>query len=143
MPIETTILIAVAGVLFVACMILLGALISARRKLKDMHSGSEEVEKIKVVDGVRYTQDKAVKKDGELNVTHNVGDITLVRGKEYQVVKNGEIMPGKYQILTSDGSTEIFNIRIGNFVREFAHNTPIVLAEGDKICSVSHTVILR
>ena len=143
MSTEMVILIVVASVLFVVCLLLLGGLVSARRTIKNTRSGNEEVEKVKIVDGVRYTQDKAVTKDGELNVTHNVGDITLVRGKEYEVVKNGEIMPGKYQILTSDGSAEVFNIRIGGFVREFAHNTPIVLAEGDKICSVSHTVVLR
>ena len=106
MPNETIILIVVASVLFVVCLILLGCLIATRRKLNDMHSGEKEVEKVKVVDGVRYTQDRAVERDGELVVTHNEGDITLVRGKEYEVVKNGKIMPGKYQILTSDGSTE-------------------------------------
>ena len=143
MTTEMIVLIVIASVLLVVCLLLGGAFLSTRRKLKDMHSGDKEVEKVKVVDGVRYTHDKAVEKDGELNVTHNVGDITLERGKEYEVVKNGKIMPGKYQILTADGSTEVFNIRVGGFVREFAHNTPIVLAEGDKICPVSHTVILR
>lgn len=140
---EMIILIVVASVLFVAAAIMAGGLVYVTRVIKKIRSTDVEVDKVKVVDGVRYTEDKVVEKDGEMNVTHNVGDITLSRGEEYDVVKGGKIMPGKYQVLSSDGSVENFNIRISGFVREIAHNTPIVLEEGDKICAVSHTVILR
>ena len=143
MTTEMIILIVVASVLFVVAAIMAGALFILSRIIKNMRSSDEKVDKVKVVDGVRYTKDDVVERGGEMNITHNEGDVTLSRGEEYEVVKGGKIMPGKYQVLSADGSVETLNIRIGGFVREIAHNTPIVLEEGDKICAVSHTVILR
>ena len=140
---EMIILIVAVCVLFVAVAILTIGLIFACRTVKRMRSTDVEVEKVKVIDGVRYTKDEVVERNGELNVTHNLGDITLICGQEYEVRKDGKIIPGKYQILTAAGSAEVFNIRIGTFVREYTHNTPVVLAEGDKICAVSHTIVLR
>ncbi len=138
-----TALIIVVGVMFVALVILFVALVITSKAVKKLGGEKVKVDKIKVVDGVRYTKDDTVERNGEKQISHKEGDITLLRGKEYTVVKDGEIMPGKYSILTADGDTEIFNIRIGGFVREFTHNTPVVLADGDTICSVSHTVVLR
>lgn len=143
MPTEMIILIVVASVLFVALAIVSGALAIVAKLVKKMRSGEIEVDKVKVVDGVRYTKDDVVERNGEMNVTHKIGDVTLVRGEEYTVKKNGTVMPGKYTVLSSDGGAEVFNMRIGGFVREVAHNTPIVLAEGDTVCAVSHTVVLR
>ena len=137
------ILTVVASVLFVALCMVSGALVLTTKVLRKMRSGEIKTGKVKVVDGVRYTKDDVVERNGEINVTHKVGDITLLRGKEYEVVKDGEVMPGKYTVLTADEDTGVFNIRIGGFVREFTHNTPVVLAEGDTVCAVSHTVVLR
>ncbi len=143
MTTEMIILIVVASVLFVALVLVSGALYMTGKVLKKMRSGEIKTDKVKVVDGVRYTKDGIVEKNGEINVSHQEGDVTLLRGEEYVVEKDGAVMPGKYTILTADGDTEVFNIRIGGFVREFTHNTPVVLAEGDKVCAVSHTVVLR
>lgn len=140
---EMIILTVVASVLFVALCMVSGALVLTTKVLRKMRSGEIKTGKVKVVDGVRYTKDDVVERNGEINVTHKVGDITLLRGKEYEVVKDGEVMPGKYTVLTADEDTGVFNIRIGGFVREFTHNTPVVLAEGDTVCAVSHTVVLR
>ena len=143
MTTEMIILIVVASVLFVALAIVAVALALKSKVIKQMRSGEVKTGKVKIVDGVRYTKDEVVERDGDINVSHREGDVTLLRGKEYEVIKDGEVMPGKYTILTAAEETEVFNIRIGGFVREFSHNTPIVLAEGDKVSAVSHTVVLR
>lgn len=113
------------------------------KKVKKMKNGEETADKIIVDKGVRYTKSEVIAKDGENKVTHIKGDFILSRGVEYKVIKNGELMPGKYTILSSDDKSESFYIRIGGFVREYYHNSPVVLSEGDVVCAVSHTVILR
>ena len=52
-------------------------------------------------------------------------------------------MPGKYTVLSSSDGADSFNIRAGGFVREYKHGDSIVIAEGDEVTAVSHTVVLR
>lgn len=117
--------------------------ISLIKVLKVMKSTDVKTDKVKIVDGVRYTKDDVVERHGDMRISHSEGDVTLLRGEEYTVEKSGFLMPGKYTVLSADGGENVFNIRVGGFVREFSHNTPIVLAEGDEVCAVSHTVVLR
>lgn len=107
-------------------------------------NGSNKADNVKVIKGVRYTENKnEVDQNGDVSVTHRVGDIVLERGKEYKVHKNGSVMPGKYTILSNNDSTEVFNIRIDGFVREYHHQDDVVLADGSTVSAVSHSVILR
>lgn len=110
----------------------------------DAINSDNKADDVKIVDGVRYTNSsKEMEGEGDIAITHNVGDIILKMGKEYTVETLGTIIPGKYTILSTSDSDEKFNIRIGEFVREYSHRDNIVLAEGQKICAVSHDVILR
>ena len=52
-------------------------------------------------------------------------------------------MPGQYTVLAGADGAEAFNVRVGGFVREFRHGDTIVLADGDEITAVSHTIVLR
>ena len=110
---------------------------------KNKKARTNETEKIIVKDGVRYTADKNVTDaGGGMKVSHLQGDITLERGKEYTAVRNGYLMPGKYTALAA-GADVSFYLKIGGLVREYKHNSGLVLSEGDKITATSHTVVLR
>lgn len=92
----------------------------------------------------RYTYDlKTTDGEGDAKVSFTKGDFVLNPGVTYYVGKGKDLKPGKYIILTSDNTTDKFNIRVGNYVREYSHNQEIVLADNSEITSVSHTVILR
>lgn len=135
-------------VIIVLCVVIGIALIviavMAALHVKSKRAGQNKSnDKIKVVDGVRYTEDDRDAVAGEVNVTHNEGDFVLSRGVTYKAVKDGKLLPGKYKILSADGNVEKFNVRHGGFVREMSHGSDLVLGDGDEITSVSHTAILR
>lgn len=101
---------------------------------------------IKVVKGVRYTNNEKPinKKTGKPAITYNVKDKVLKVNYTYEVGKGKKkIAPGKYTIFSSDENYTSFNIRIGNTVRSFKHNTEIVLSEGEKLSPTTIAVILR
>jgi hypothetical protein len=92
----------------------------------------------------RYTfETDTVDSTGEAKVSFVKGDYMLQAGVTYKVGKNLDLKPGKYIILTSDESTDKFNIRVGDYVREYSHNQEIVLSDNSEITSVSHSIILR
>lgn len=92
----------------------------------------------------RYTYETdTTTQDGDAKVSFTKGDFMLNAGVTYQVGKGKDLKPGKYIILTTDESTDKFNIRVGNYVREYSHNQEIVLADNTEITAVSHAVILR
>ena len=110
---------------------------------KDKHDG-KRTDELEVIDGVRYTKDDVVvDESGKASVTLKKGDIMLERGKEYLVGENGDLLAGKYTVLTADENRESVNIRIGGLVRDYKHFSSIVLTEGDKISPVSNNVVLR
>lgn len=134
----------IAIVLAIAVAILLSVIIILSIKLKMNKIESDKIGKVKIIDGKRYTESETTVKNGNnVAVTHNEGDIILARGKLFKVGKNEVLLPGKYTILSGGDNADTYNIRIGGFVREYKHNADIVLAEGEEICAVSHTVILR
>jgi len=103
-----------------------------------------KAEDIHIINGVRYTKDGEITNpDGGVNISHRTGDIILERGETYTVVKGGKIIPGKYTLLADTEGTKAFNLRVDGFVREYKHASDIVLSEGETVCSVSHSVILR
>lgn len=110
---------------------------------KDKHDG-KRTDELEVIDGVRYTKDDVVvDESGKASVTLKKGDIMLERGKEYLVGENGDLLAGKYTVLTADENRESINIRIGGLVRDYKHFSSIVLTDGDKISPVSNNVVLR
>lgn len=120
------------------------AVIIAVLKAKLDKKPTGKADNVFVKKGVRYTYDeKETGSDGEVKITHTGDDVILERGVTYVVQKKGKIIPGKYTVLSAKEGTDKFNLRIGDFVREYEHAEDIVLAEGEKVCAVSHNVILR
>ncbi len=136
------------GVAAVAYITLLSIKISRNKKRKKQEEAinAEKVEKnLDVVDDVRYTMETnpVDAETGEPNVTHLQGDFILNQNTPVTVKATGQVKPGKYILISTDPNISSFNIRVGIYVREYKHNQEIVLAEGDTICSVSCSVILR
>ena len=128
------------GVVLVIVLIAL-IIVTTMLRRKD---GDKKTGKLEVIDGVRYTKDEKVEDEqGNAKVTLNKGDIMLERGKEYLVGENGDLLAGKYTVLTADENRESVNIRIGGLVRDYKHFSSIVLTDGDKISPVSNNVVLR
>lgn len=110
---------------------------SSLKKLRAELEKKAGSDKVVVKDGVRYTE-----REDEGAVTHNEGDVVLSVGKPMTAGKGKHLMPGKYKVLSASEEKK-FNLRVGGMVREYAHGDEIVLGDGDEICAVSHTVILR
>lgn len=78
-----------------------------------------------------------------LNVTLQKHDIILQIGETYTVNKRGKIHAGEYTVLATDDNQRTFNIRLNDYVKEFKHNTKLILTDGDEISPRSSNVILR
>lgn len=134
--------IALICVSVVLIIVVLAWLISARKKLGQPKENL--VDNCEIIDGVKYTKsEQPLDKDGQANVTLKKGDIMLERGKEYKVGENGDILAGKYTILTADENISSVNMRIGGLVRDYKHLSSIILTEGDVISTLSANVVLR
>jgi len=132
-------LIAVSAVLLIVVISWIVTAVKRKRKDDDKRVGD-----VYISQGTRYTKDdRVVDENGNVKVNMNKNDFLMECGKEYEVSKNGKLLPGKYTILSADENTECMNMRIGGLVRKYKHFSSIVLAEGDKISAVSHNVILR
>lgn len=95
-------------------------------------------------DGNRYSVEddvKAYESDGTANASFTKEDIIV--GKGTTLVAGKDIATGKYMVLTTVDGVDAFNVRLNGFVREIKHNSTIILGEGDNICPVSHSIILR
>ena len=111
---------------------------AARRK-------GNHVEEIK---GVRYTTTsdytkEATDEDLDVKISYNKGDIVIPANQERKVGKGEDLKPGKYIILSTVEGVESINMRIGGYVRVYAHASEIVLAEGDTVVPTNIAVILR
>lgn len=104
-------------------------------------TAGEKTADIKVVDGVRYRTDTAT--DAGEEITHLVGDVVLAKGNACTALQNGAVLPGTYTVLSANPAIRVFNVRVGDFVREYKHGDTLVLADGETICAVSCTVLLR
>ena len=128
------------------CLILVAVLVFINLKysktLKAM--SKREVEDVETKKGIRYTIDQTVvDENGEMNVTYSKQDIILSQNQTEVVGVKNKVKPGKYVILSTKDEDETFNLRIGDYVKEYKHNQKIVLAEGQEITAVSASVILR
>ncbi len=137
-------LIGVIIALGIVCIGLIIALLVVSLKLRDATKRTSSADDVRIIDGVRYTKyGKEENADGSPSISHLENDIVLQRGVTYNVGKDLKIIPGKYAVLSASEKQDAFNIRIGGIVREVRHGDDIVLGEGDTICAVSHSVILR
>ncbi len=86
---------------------------------------------------------KAERHARNANVTLQKKDIILQAGQNYTVSKRGTVRPGEYKVMTTDENNKSFNLRVNDYVKEYQHNTTLILAEGDTISARSANVILR
>ena len=84
-------------------------------------------------------------KNRQKNETVNLKkqDIILQVGKTYTVGKRGEIHSGQYRVLATNENDKVIKIRLNDFVKDYQHNTTLVLANGDTISARSANAILR
>ena len=110
---------------------------------KQAESGEERAAKVKIVGGVRYSEDDAIADPEGMNVTHLPNDFILARNEVYRAEKGGKLLPGVYTALSANGGDRNFKLRVGGLVKNFVHGDEVVLGEGEEVCAVSATVILR
>lgn len=121
----------------------LALFLKMRRITRREKSEKTLADEIKIVQGVRYSQEKAITDGDGMNVTHLQNDFILVRNKVYRAEKGGKLLPGAYTALSAGGNDENFKLRVGGLVKNFVHGDKIVLGDGEEICAVSASVILR
>ena len=137
----------IGGAIIAAVVIIM--LVAAIRVYKNnnarrLEEKSREVEGVILKHGVRYTPKATiVDKEGNDTVSFVKHDIIIKPRKSVKVSRNGDLKPGKWTVLASNEEETAFNIRIGNYVREYKHGQEIVLAEGDEVTPTSTTIILR
>ena len=124
-------------------------LISAIKIYKDQNARrleekSREVDGVIVKKGVRYTPKATiVDQQGNDSLSYIRNDVIIKPRKAVKVSKQGALKPGKWTILACDEGATAFNVRIGNYVKEYKHGQEIILAEGDEVFKTSSTIILR
>jgi len=136
------IIIACIVVTLIAVLIIIVLAVRANKR-KDR---TKKAPKVVVRDGVRYShKDTFIEVNGNVNVTHNRGDVAIAKGKLYTAnrSRNSALLPGKYTILTTAQAEEKFNVRLGRYLREYTHGDTIVIPEGETIICTSHSLLLR
>ena len=130
------------AIVLISSIVTIVNMVKARKEMKAKKN--REVNIVEEKGGVRYTPDATiVNEEGEATVSYVKNDILLQPRKVVEVGKKSGIKPGKYTILSAYGNETSFNVRIGNFVKEYKHGQEVVLADGDEICPTSTTIILR
>ena len=89
------------------------------------------------------TQNEVKQQIIQTEVTLDKNDIVIPAQKTLIASKNGELKPGKYNILSAESSVDCFNVRIGKFVKEYHHGDVVVVADGEEVTPTSHKIILR
>ena len=138
------IVISVVIVAAIAIAIIIGLVNVARKAKIRAEQKTREVNEVEIKHGVRYTPDATiVDKQGNETVSYVKGDIVLKPKQTLVVGKHADIQPGKWTVLASNEGETTFNIRIGQYVKEYKHGQELILVEGDEICPTSSTIILR
>lgn len=110
---------------------------------KRAESEEKRADKVKIVHGERYSVDDAVSDAEGIQVTHLPGDFILTRNTVYRAERGGKLLPGTYTALSAGENDRNFKLRVGGLVKNFVHGDQIVIGDGEEICAVSATVILR
>ena len=84
-------------------------------------------------------------KNRQKNETVNLKkqDLILQVGQDYTVGKRDYVHSGQYQVLLTNENDKTVKIRVNDFVKDYQHNTTLILANGDTISARSANVILR
>lgn len=82
-------------------------------------------DKVKVIDGVRYSLDDAVTREGEANVTLQKGDALLKKGVTYTARKGESFSPGTYTGPRRLRCGNVFQDPGGGAVRSYNHGDNI------------------
>lgn len=136
----------VSGIIIAVIVVALivGIVGTVKKSKKRAEEKSREVDDVVIKHGVRYTPEATIVDEmGNENVTFIRGDIIIKPRKVMKVGKGEDIKPGKWTILAANDADLTFNVRVGNYVKEYKHGQEIVLADGDEICPTSTTIILR
>lgn len=146
------ILFIVLGVSLVSYVGLLTFKVVRAKKRKKAEAEVQEQkikENLNVEGEVRYTMEEnpvtenPETNEEQVNATFLQKDFVLQQNTPYEVSVNSELKPGKYIVLSTDENQSSFYLRVGIYVRQYNHNQEIILAEGDTVCAVSGSVILR
>ena len=130
------------AVVLIASIVTICNLVKARKQKNEKKQ--REVNSVDERGGVRYTPDATiVDNSGEMTVSYVKNDIVLQPRKAVEVGAKSGIKPGKYTLLSAYGNEVTFNVRIGQYVKEYKHGQEVVLVDGDEICPTSTTIILR
>ena len=129
-----------AGLFLIAAVVF--ACLYFREKGKNT-AGEQYAEGVKISGGVRYSKDGAVFDNDGANISLQKGDFVLEKGQTYIAETNGALLAGKYTVLAASRGSDPVKLRVGGIVRDFYHGDTVVLADGEEICSVSRTAILR
>lgn len=122
-----------AGVEFVALCIILFAFL-AKKSDKSI---------VKEKDGIRYTKSDEIKNENGQVASFVKGDIILKVDKVYKVGVNGEIKPGRYNILSSQEDINKVTLKVNGISRSQTHNSGIVFANDDIVIAEKYSIILR
>jgi hypothetical protein len=138
------IVLACALVTLLAVILVIVFALKASKARRQRNSNATVAAKVKIHKGVRYSANtEAIAINDEMNISHVKGDFNVKKGELYTASRRGALLPGKYTILSTAGSEEKFNIRIGRYLREYSHGDVIVLPDGETIICPSHSIILR
>jgi len=142
---STTDIIVVSAIgVFFTIVVIVGIVRLIKKRKIDAEIASREVDDVIEKKGVRYTEDMTiVDQEGNMNISYGKGDVVLKQNETYTAERKGYVKPGKYTILSTKDDETKFNIRIGIYVKEYAHGQEIVLTEGEEITAVSTDIILR
>ena len=95
------------------------------------------------VAGIAANGARATRKKPDGTVSLQKQDLILQKGVTYQVSKRGPVHPGEYTLIAVNETETAFNLRVNDYVKEYRHNSTLILAEGDTIAACSGNVILR
>lgn len=143
MRLEIIVIIVLAVLLAAACIALIVLAKKRRAEKRRSEENASFAEDVKIKGGVRYSEDGAVERDGQANITFRKGDAVLARGETYTAERGGKLLPGTYTVLAVSENVQSFKLRVGGLVRTYAHGDTLVLADGEEVCAVSCAVILR
>ena len=132
-------ILAVTTGVFLIATVVLGVLYARERAA----GGQNRADKVKIKNGVRYSADERITDDAGARVSLAEGDFLLQKGKTYRAEKGGALLPGTYTALAASDAAHTFKLRAGGYVRDYNHGDTVVIADGEDVCAVSCTVILR
>ena len=120
----------------VALLIVLFVLRFTKKSSKKASSRDTEI-----VNDINNAKDKENNNDSQ-NV-YEKDDVLVPAKVQMNVGKKGQILPGKYTILSTDENRLDLNIKVGGYIRFYSHGSEIILEEGDTIMPIGVGIILK